>query len=130
MMPTRLCYVRRRRTRCSCGRHAGTPGCAARPFGARMQGTRPHRCAHAGVCLPGPAARPRYGPRRGVRPVVRRHDHGARLGPPQRLRRVRTPEVSGNDAWLARVRSRQSAAMTTPGAGFISFAQIQKCITP
>jgi hypothetical protein len=46
---------------------------------------------------------------------------------------VRTPDSPAGATWSsgwARARSRQSEVMTTPGASFISLAQIQKYITP
>jgi hypothetical protein len=57
----------------------------------------------------------------------------AALGPQRRTPGVHTPDSPAGATWSngwARWRSHQSAAMTTPGASFISLAQIQKYITP
>jgi hypothetical protein len=85
-------------------------------------------CGHVG-----PTGRPQRHPGRGARQPEGAEPPKARVGPQRFAWGGRTPERHGDDTWSsgwARARSRQSTVMTTPGAGFISFTQIQKCITP
>jgi hypothetical protein len=80
-----------------------------------------------------PAGRPQRHPGRGARQPEGAEPPKARVGPQRFASGGSTPERHGDDTWSsgwARARSRQSTVMTTPGADFISFAQIQKFITP
>jgi hypothetical protein len=80
-MPIRLCYVRLRCTRCSRGQHAGTPGCAARPFAhaCRARGRIVARTPACGCLGPRPsrdmALGAAYGPQFGTTTTVRAWFH-------------------------------------------------------
>jgi hypothetical protein len=80
-----------------------------------------------------PVARPSGVPGHGVRCGERGGGSTAALGPPRGTPGVRTPgllaDATRPRGW-ARARLRQSAARTPSAPCFISFARLQKCITP